>query len=115
MQARYVILRVLLEAGGGIVAVERVTGSDGKPDIIVKLDRSLIESRGKAAIRDFLVKLQVMRVSEYHHAVFIFLWREIELRCNWLQAEPFCANALWKCYFSSFFIVCEFKILVSIT
>ena len=59
MQARYVILRLLLEGGGDLVTVERVTGSDGKPDILVKVDRSLIETRGRTAIRDFLTKLQV--------------------------------------------------------
>ena len=59
MQARHVILRLLLEGGGDLVKVERVTGSDGKPDILVKLDRSLIETRGKPVIRDFLTKLQV--------------------------------------------------------
>lgn len=59
MQARYVILRVLLEGAGGLVSIEQTTGSDGKPDIVVKLDRSKIESLGKKAIGDFLHKLQV--------------------------------------------------------
>ena len=59
MQARYVILRLLLEGGDDLVKVETVTGSDGKPDILVKLDRTLIESRGKPVIRDFLTELQV--------------------------------------------------------
>ena len=59
MQARYVILRVLLEAGEGLVSVERITGEDGEPDVIVKLDRSKINSVGKKAIGDFLRKLQV--------------------------------------------------------
>ena len=59
MQARHVILRLLLESGGDLVKVERVTGSDGKPDVLVKLDRSLIETRGKPVIQDFLMKLQV--------------------------------------------------------
>lgn len=58
MQARYVILRVLLEGGGGLVSVDKMEG-DHKPDILVKLDRSLIETRGKNVIRDFLTKLQV--------------------------------------------------------
>ena len=59
MQARYVILRLLLEKGGGLVRVERVTGSDGKPDILVLLDRALIDSHGKPVIQEFLTKLQV--------------------------------------------------------
>ena len=59
MQARYVILRLLLERGGNLVKVERVTGSDGHPDIVVSLDRGLIETTGKSVIQDFLLKLQV--------------------------------------------------------
>ena len=59
MQARYVILRVLLENAVGLVSIEKTTGSDGKPDIIIKLDRSKIETHGKPAIGDFLKKLQV--------------------------------------------------------
>lgn len=63
MQARYVILRVLLEGGGGLVSVDKVQVGRGRlygrQDILVKLDRSLIETRGKNVIRDFLTKLQV--------------------------------------------------------
>ena len=62
MQARYVILRVLLEGGGGLVSVDKIQvgrGLYGWQDILVKLDRSLIETRGKNVIRDFLTKLQV--------------------------------------------------------
>ena len=62
MQARYVILRVLLEAGEGLVAVERINGEDGEPDVIVRLDRSKINSVGKKAISDFLRKLQVGKI-----------------------------------------------------
>lgn len=59
MQARYVILRVLLEAGEDLVSVEKIIGEDGEPDLIVKLNRSKINSVGKKAIGDFLRKLQV--------------------------------------------------------
>lgn len=63
MQARYVILRVLLEEASGLVSLEQTTGSDGKPDIVTKLDRSKIETLGKKAIGNFLHKLQVhMRI-----------------------------------------------------
>ena len=59
MQARYVILRVLLEAGEGLVQLTSVTGSDGKPDVLIKLDRDKIDSVGRPAIGNFLRKLQV--------------------------------------------------------
>lgn len=59
MQARHVILRVLMETAPGLVAIEKCTDSEGKPDAVVKLDRSKIETEGKKAIGDFLQKLQV--------------------------------------------------------
>lgn len=59
MQARHVILRVLLEKCPGLVTVERTTGADGKPDALIMLDRSKVEVEGKRAIGDFLQKLQV--------------------------------------------------------
>eukprot|EP00929_Paragymnodinium_shiwhaense_P047766 TRINITY_DN24224_c0_g1_i1.p1 TRINITY_DN24224_c0_g1~~TRINITY_DN24224_c0_g1_i1.p1 ORF type:complete len:756 (+),score=194.70 TRINITY_DN24224_c0_g1_i1:83-2350(+) len=61
MHGRYVILRVLLEAGGGLVTLNKKTGADGNPDIEVLLDRSKIATVGKKAIGDFLVKLQVYK------------------------------------------------------
>jgi hypothetical protein len=53
MQARYAILRVLLEAGQGLVSV-----SSEK----VALDRSKILSVGRPAIGSFLQKLNVYKV-----------------------------------------------------
>lgn len=61
MNARYVILQVLLEAGQGLLEIQRIEGEDGKPDIRVALDRSKIESVGKPAIGNFLLKLQVYK------------------------------------------------------
>uniref|UniRef100_A0A2K6GMN5 Dipeptidyl peptidase 3 n=1 Tax=Propithecus coquereli TaxID=379532 RepID=A0A2K6GMN5_PROCO len=61
MQARFVILRVLLEAGEGLVTVTPTTGSDGRPDARVRLDRSKIRSVGRPALERFLRRLQVSR------------------------------------------------------
>uniref|UniRef100_A0A5F8HH33 Dipeptidyl peptidase 3 n=1 Tax=Monodelphis domestica TaxID=13616 RepID=A0A5F8HH33_MONDO len=61
MQARFVILRVLLEAGEGLVTVVPTTGSDGRPDARVRLDRHKIRSVGKPALEQFLRRLQVLK------------------------------------------------------
>lgn len=62
-QARYVILRVLLEAGEGFVHVEKLTGADGQPDLLLTLDRQKILTVGKPAIAKFLQKLQVYKAT----------------------------------------------------
>ncbi|XP_055956733.1 dipeptidyl peptidase 3 isoform X2 [Patella vulgata] len=61
MNARYVILQVLIEAGEDFVKVEKITGEDGKPDLRITLDRTKIISVGKPAIGKFLRKLQVYK------------------------------------------------------
>uniref|UniRef100_UPI00358F8C65 dipeptidyl peptidase 3 n=1 Tax=Myxine glutinosa TaxID=7769 RepID=UPI00358F8C65 len=58
MQARFVILRVLLEAGQGLVMLQHIDGSDGRPDAVVTVDKSKISTIGKEAIGAFLLKLQ---------------------------------------------------------
>ncbi|XP_025104635.1 dipeptidyl peptidase 3-like [Pomacea canaliculata] len=61
MNARFVILRVMLEAGEGLVQINRITGEDGEPDLQIILDRSKITPVGKPAIGNFLRKLQVYK------------------------------------------------------
>ena len=51
--------QVLLEAGEGFLDVKAVKGDDGKPDLLLTMDRSKIQSVGKQAIGAFLQKLQV--------------------------------------------------------
>lgn len=58
MQARYVILRVLLEAGDGLVTVTPKQNPDGEPDVEVLLDRSKISTTGRSAIGALLLNLQ---------------------------------------------------------
>lgn len=57
--ARFVLLRVVMEAGGDFVQINEVTSAaDGKPDLLFTLDRTKIDSIGAPAIYEFLKKLQ---------------------------------------------------------
>ena len=40
MQARCVILQVLMDCDGPMVNIERITGSDGKPDLLTRCNRT---------------------------------------------------------------------------
>ena len=40
MQARCVILQVLMDCDSPMVNIECITGSDGKPDLLIRCDRT---------------------------------------------------------------------------
>ncbi|XP_071042171.1 dipeptidyl peptidase 3 isoform X2 [Parasteatoda tepidariorum] len=62
-QARYVMLQVMLEAGEDFVKIEKVKGSDGNPDLLLTLDASKIKTVGKAALGNFLRRLQLYKAT----------------------------------------------------
>lgn len=50
---------MLLEAGQDFLTLQEIQGEDGSPDLLLKMDRSKLESVGFPAIKEFLLKLQV--------------------------------------------------------
>ncbi|KAI7847765.1 peptidase family M49-domain-containing protein [Circinella umbellata] len=59
MQARYAILNVMLKAGQGFVAIEKVENGS----LEINMDRSKIRSVGAPAVADFLAKLQIYKAT----------------------------------------------------
>eukprot|EP00826_Nyctotherus_ovalis_P055152 TRINITY_DN7308_c0_g3_i2.p3 TRINITY_DN7308_c0_g3~~TRINITY_DN7308_c0_g3_i2.p3 ORF type:complete len:204 (+),score=85.06 TRINITY_DN7308_c0_g3_i2:1347-1958(+) len=60
VNAGYVILKVLLEAGEGLVKIE-LCKKDGKDYVEARIDRTKIKTVGKEVIGKFLKKLHVFR------------------------------------------------------
>eukprot|EP01022_Parablepharisma_sp_SALTPOND_P017709 TRINITY_DN287_c0_g1_i1.p1 TRINITY_DN287_c0_g1~~TRINITY_DN287_c0_g1_i1.p1 ORF type:complete len:741 (+),score=95.70 TRINITY_DN287_c0_g1_i1:8973-11195(+) len=60
VNAAYVIMKVLLEAGEGLIKFE-TTKREGKDYIIGKLDQAKIKTVGKEAIGKFLKKLHILK------------------------------------------------------
>lgn len=59
MQARYAILRAMLNAGQGFVSIERT----GEAGLEIRMDRSKIRSVGAPAVADLLAKLQIYKAT----------------------------------------------------
>ena len=62
-QARFAITRVLLESAPNLVEIRYIekSASDGKPDLLIRVNRDVIRTEGKEAIKQFLLKLQVYK------------------------------------------------------
>merc|ERR1719445_2800976 len=54
-QARFVIMQVMLEAGEDFLTVKDVTGEDGKPDLLIVMNRDKVNTVGQQAIAKFLL------------------------------------------------------------
>ncbi|OQV22426.1 Dipeptidyl peptidase 3 [Hypsibius exemplaris] len=67
-QGRFAILRVMMEAE--LVTVTQTTGTDGKPDLLLKLDRTQIKTVGKDAIGNFLRRLQLYKSTANQEQAF---------------------------------------------
>lgn len=58
-QAAFVTLQVLLQDGDGVVSIEEIVGADGKPDLLANLNFDAIDTAGRKALSNFILKLQV--------------------------------------------------------
>ncbi|KAF8365301.1 dpt-1 [Pristionchus pacificus] len=56
--ARYVLTKVVLEAGQGFVTIAETKDSEGGDDLSFKLDKTKIDTVGMPAVKEFLKKLQ---------------------------------------------------------
>ncbi|KAF8385486.1 hypothetical protein PRIPAC_74628 [Pristionchus pacificus] len=59
--ARFILLKVVQEAGQGCLTIEETTDSSGAPDLSVRLDAAKIDSVGMPAVREFVKKLQAYK------------------------------------------------------
>lgn len=59
MQGRYALMRVMLEAGGGLLAIDQ----NEQGQYVARLDRSKIATVGRKAIGDFLNRLNIYKAT----------------------------------------------------
>jgi len=62
-RARFVIVNVFLQAGQAFLKIDQVRGEDGKPDLLITMDKTKLRSVAAPAIANFLRKLQVYKSS----------------------------------------------------
>lgn len=73
MQARYALLRIMLDAGGGFLSIKQCI-KDDKEGLEIHMDRSKIQSVGVPALSDFLLKLQIYKtLADELHGTELFL------------------------------------------
>lgn len=72
-KGRFVILKVLLEAGEGFVEVRKVKNKEGKDWLEILVDREKIESVGLKAMKTFLTKMMVYKsTADFENASNMF-------------------------------------------
>lgn len=101
-QARYVILRVILEAGGDFV---NITETVKEKDLLMTVDRSMIASVGKKAVGDFLLKLQVKVSLNVHGFSFSLLILNVTVLLPqepniWLVCDSFVTSDFRSTFFT---------------
>jgi dipeptidyl-peptidase-3 len=63
MQARYAIMKTMLEAGQEFLQFKPCTTEDGQESLEIHLDKSKIRSVGAPAVSEFLTKLQIYKAT----------------------------------------------------
>jgi dipeptidyl-peptidase-3 len=58
-----ILMQVMLEAGQDFLTIKECVGEDGKPDMIIAMDREKILTVGQPAIAAFLMRLQVYKAT----------------------------------------------------